>query len=145
MNKISRFSISMDSGLLARLDKMTHTTGYANRSMAISRLVEEGLVAYESESDILPVAGTITLVYDHHKRNLQNTLTAIQHDYGDFVISVMHVHLDHHHCLEVLAVRGESAELKKFANRLITVKGVEHGNFTVAGVATGAVHSKRAD
>ena len=43
----------------------------------------------------------------------------------------LHVHLDHDHCLEVLVVRGKSADVRKVANVLISTKGVKHGRLTI--------------
>jgi CopG family nickel-responsive transcriptional regulator len=77
------------------------------------------------------IAGTITLVYDHHKQHVQATLTDIQHDHHEVIISTMHVHLDHHNCLEVLVVRGRASLIKKIADELIGAKGVKHGKLTV--------------
>ena len=77
------------------------------------------------------IAGTITLVYDHHKQHVQATLTDIQHDHHEVIISTLHVHLDHHNCLEVLVVRGKAATIKKIADELIAAKGVKHGKLTV--------------
>ena len=77
------------------------------------------------------IAGTITLVYDHHKQHVQSTLTEIQHDHHGLIISSIHVHLDHHNCLEVLVVRGQAGLIKKIADALIAAKGVKHGKLTV--------------
>jgi len=73
------------------------------------------------------VAGAIVLVYDHHKRDLQTKSTDVQHDYHHLILSVQHVHLDHHNCLETIAVKGKAKELKSLANQLIAIKGVKHG------------------
>ncbi len=81
------------------------------------------------------MAGTISIVYDHHKRRLQEDLTEIQHDHGKRIIASMHVHLDHDHCLEVLVTRGRAEELKRLADTLIAAKGVKHGRLTM--VSTG--------
>ena len=97
-----RFSISMDGELVKRLDVMTRVKGFSNRSQAVSTLVEQGLIENEGRLGTHEIVGTITLVYDHHKRNLQAILTDIQHDSGNLVISTMHVHLNNHMCLEVL-------------------------------------------
>jgi CopG family nickel-responsive transcriptional regulator len=73
------------------------------------------------------VAGAIVLVYDHHKRDLQNRSTDIQHDFHHLILAVQHVHLDHHNCLETISVKGKANELKDLADRLIAIKGVRHG------------------
>jgi CopG family nickel-responsive transcriptional regulator len=77
------------------------------------------------------IAGTITLVYDHHKQHVQAALTDIQHDHHEVIVSTLHVHLDHDNCLEVLVVRGKADIIKKIADELTTAKGVKHGKLTV--------------
>jgi CopG family transcriptional regulator, nickel-responsive regulator len=77
------------------------------------------------------VAGTITLVYDHHRPNVQECLTDLQHKHLEMIISTVHVHLDHHNCLEVLVVRGKASVVKGIAEHLIAVRGVKHGKLTI--------------
>jgi len=77
------------------------------------------------------VAGTITLVYDHHVRGLSEVLTELQHDYHHLILSTMHLHLDHDHCLEVLAVKGKAEDARRVAEALISVKGVKHGQLAI--------------
>ena len=128
---LCRFSISMAQDLVDQLDVMAKTKGYANRSQAVADMVRSHLIEYHGQTAAHEMAGTVTLVYDHHKRNIQALLTDIQHDHGDVIIATMHVHLDHHNCMEVLALRGRSSNLKKVADRLISAKGVKHGKLTV--------------
>ena len=126
-----RFTVSIPPKLMTQLDKMLHEKGYDNRSQAIADMVCDQLVEHEQKSGSGEIAGTITLVYDHHKQNVQAALTDIQHDHNDVIISTMHVHLDHHNCLEVLVVRGNAQVIKKIADALIAAKGVKHGKLTV--------------
>ena len=127
----TRFSVSLPPALLKQLDAMAAEKGYDNRSLAIADMIRAQLVEHQQRSDAGEIAGTITLVYDHHKPHLQATLTDIQHDHFKVVISTIHVHLDHHNCLEVLVVRGQAAVIKKIADELIAAKGVKHGKLTV--------------
>lgn len=135
---LKRFSVSMQTDLVGQLDTFTRTKGYGNRSHAIATLVRERLVEHLAEAGTEAIAGTVTLVYDHHKRNIQARLTNIQHDHGDLIIAAMHVHLDHHTCMEVLAVRGSAALVKAFAERLFATKGVQHGTLTITTPAHAA-------
>lgn len=128
---LCRFSISMAGDLVGQLDGMTMVKGYANRSQAVADMVRAHLVEHHGQMGAHEIAGTITLVYDHHKRNIQTLLTDIQHDHGDIIIAGMHVHLDHHNCMEVLAVRGCADSVKRVADKLIAAKGVKHGKLTV--------------
>jgi CopG family transcriptional regulator, nickel-responsive regulator len=128
---LCRFSLSMDAELVDQLDAMARDRGYANRSQAMSDMVRAQLVEHRAQLGKHEIAGTVTLVYDHHKRNIQALLTDIQHDHQGMIISALHVHLDHDNCMEVLAVRGRADEIKKLADELTTAKGVKHGKLTV--------------
>ncbi len=133
---VSRFSLSMPAGLVRELDKMLKVKGYVNRSQAVADMVSAHLVEYHGGEGDREIAGTITLVYDHHQRNVQALLTDIQHDHQDVIIATLHVHLDHHNCMEVLAVRGTADLVRLVADQLIAARGVKHGKLTVT--TTGA-------
>jgi len=122
----------MDSRLLKQFDKYINQKGYANRSEAIRDLIRSNLVEEEWKVGKGETVGTITIIYNHHKRELTDTLTNIQHKYHASMISTMHVHLDSHNCLEVLVVKGKAREIKIVADRLIGTKGVIHGKLTTA-------------
>ncbi len=121
----------MSADLLTQLDDLVKAKGYTNRSQAIADMVRDQLVEHRGKEGNRKIAGTITLVYDHHKRNIQSLLTSIQHDFGEHIISTMHVHLDHHNCLEILAVRGRASLIRQLADKLIAAKGVKHGKLTM--------------
>lgn len=128
---VVRFSVSMAGDLVRQLDAMAEKKKNSNRSQAIAHMVRDQLVEYRRQMENCEIAGTVTLVYDHHKRNLQSMLTDIQHDHGDLIISSFHVHLDHHNCMEVLAVHGRAEAVRLMADKLISAKGVKHGKLTV--------------
>jgi CopG family nickel-responsive transcriptional regulator len=128
---VVRFSISLPAELARQLEQMTHEKGYVNRSLAVADMVRAQLVEHRQKDDDQDIAGTITLVYDHHKQHVQAALTDIQHDHNEVIISTLHVHLDHHNCLEVLVVRGKAGVVKRIADELIAAKGVKHGKLTV--------------
>lgn len=128
---VSRFSLSMPAGLVRQLDQMVKAKGYVNRSQAVADMVSAHLVEVQGEEGDREIAGTITLVYDHHKRNVQALLTDIQHDHQAVIIATLHVHLDHHNCMEVLAVRGKAGDVRLVADQLIAARGVKHGKLTV--------------
>jgi len=128
---LCRFSLSMPVDLLKQLDALCSARGYDSRSQAVADMVRGQLVEHRAQAGTREIAGNVTLVYDHHKRNLQAQLTGIQHDHGRAIIATLHVHLDHHNCMEVLAVRGPAQAVRELADRLIAVKGVKHGRLTV--------------
>jgi CopG family nickel-responsive transcriptional regulator len=128
---VVRFTVSVPQKLAKQLDRMTREKGYDNRSLAVADMIRDQLVEHHQNHGDRDIAGTITLVYDHHKQHVQAALTDIQHDHHDVIISTLHVHLDHDNCLEVLAVRGKAGTIKKIADELIAAKGVKHGKLTV--------------
>ncbi|MCC6580772.1 MAG: nickel-responsive transcriptional regulator NikR [Phycisphaeraceae bacterium] len=128
---VARFSVSLPKALLNDLDAMAQQKGYDNRSLLIADMIRDWLVEHHRHQGKHEIAGTITLVYDHHKSHVQEALTDIQHDHHDLIISTLHVHMDHHNCLEVLAVKGQATRVCAIADALIGVKGVKHGRLTV--------------
>ena len=139
MAGITRFGVSLDERLLAKFDRLNGRKGYANRSEAIRDLIRDSLVREQWELGDTDAVGTLTLVYDHETRELEERLTELQHAHYRVIVSTLHVHLDAHHCLEVLILRGKAALLKGIADRLIGTRGVKHGTFsaTAEGEALG--------
>lgn len=133
-SRLKRFGVSMDEELLAQFDRMIREKGYENRSEAVRDLVRNALVKQSWEDDEQMVAGTILLFYDHHQSDLLHELTAIQHEMHHGIMATTHFHLDHHHCLELIVVKGKAKELRGFSDRMISMKGVKYGKFTVAPI-----------
>lgn len=133
MSDLVRFGIAIERDLLERFDARVTTKGYENRSEAIRDLIRAELVE-QVDDPHAQATGTLTLVYDHHVRELGERLTEIQHELGHHVVSTLHVHLDHDHCLEVVVMRGEAALLRSAAERIVAEKGVLHGRLTLTGV-----------
>jgi CopG family nickel-responsive transcriptional regulator len=131
METVSRFSVSIHKKLLLELDHMCREKGYSNRSLAIADMIRGYLVEHRQQSGTREIAGSITLVYDHHKHHLQDLLTDLQHEHRELIIATLHAHLDHDNCLEVLLVRGRVSNVKKLADELIAAKGVKHGKLTI--------------
>ena len=131
MSDIIRFGVSLEKELLEKFDKLSREKQYPNRSEAIRDLIREELVKREWVEG-KEVAGAITLVFDHHKRELMNTLTDIQHDFYQLIISSQHVHLDHDNCLEIIVVRGKPKGVKELADKLRATKGVKYGSLSIA-------------
>lgn len=130
MGDVTRFGVSLDEKLLRQFDRLIVRKGYANRSEAIRDLIRETLVREQWELGAEDAVGTITLVYDHDTRDLSDKLTDLQHAHYESIVSTLHVHLDAHHCLEVLVLRGTARSLKEIADRLIGTRGVKHGTFS---------------
>jgi CopG family nickel-responsive transcriptional regulator len=131
MSKIIRFGVSLEQELLDNFDRRIKEKKYTNRSEAIRDLIREYLVkkAWLENED---VAGAISIIYDHHKRELVNKLMDIQHDFGSLIISTQHIHLDHQNCLEIIVMKGISKKAQELADTLRAVKGVKHATLSMS-------------
>jgi CopG family nickel-responsive transcriptional regulator len=129
---VERFSASLKAELLAEFDRFISRHGYENRSEAIRDLIRTALVADEWQAGKAEVVGVVTLVYDHHRPNLLNRITRIQHESPASVITTTHVHLDHHNCLEIIIARGKPAQVRALADSLTSLKGVKNGSLSAA-------------
>lgn len=143
MGNLSRIGVSIDSELLHRFDSFIAEKGYENRSEAFRDLIRDRLVGAVVVSKNALVVGTVTLIYDHHTRLLPEKLTDLQHQSHAIVISALHAHLDHENCLEVVVLRGKSKDVQKLADRLISTKGVQHGQLVMSSPETVAHNHHR--
>jgi len=129
MEKVKRFGVSIEEDLLSKFDIFIKTRKYKNRSEAIRDLIRDNFVNDSWENSNGSVAGAIIIVYDHHKRELLDVLVDIQHDFQNFIISSQHIHLDHHNCMEIIAVKGNLQKLFELEAILKATKGVKHTAF----------------
>jgi len=130
VEELARFGVSISFELLEKFDKLIGSKGYANRSEAIRDLIRDYLVEYEWEADV-ETMGSVTMVYNHHKRELSESLISLQHDYHSSIISSTHIHIDEHNCLEVVVIKGKGSTVKEIADKLISTSGVKHGKLTM--------------
>jgi CopG family nickel-responsive transcriptional regulator len=128
---VVRFGVSMEHELLEALDDYVSNNHFANRSQAIRQLINNNLVEKKWQCNNI-VAGSITLVYDHHKRDILNNLTDIQTEYSSVILSTQHFILDSSHCLDVVAVKGIAKTLTELSDKLKAVKGIQHGKITMS-------------
>jgi CopG family nickel-responsive transcriptional regulator len=131
MPALIRFGISLDKELLSKFDRHIKDKRYTNRSEAIRDLIREDLIRHEWRED-KSIAGAITLIYNHHKRELLSKITDIQHDFQRIIISTQHIHLDHDNCLEIVALRGSAREARRLSDMLKAITGVKHGTLSMS-------------
>src|SRR5437588_2839282 len=136
VSSLVRFSVSLEADLLEEFDRYCREGRYATRSEAIRQLLREALTEHAWETDARDAAATLTLVYDHHRTHLTDRLLELQHRHADLVVSTMHVHLDHHNCLEVIVLRGRAGALQKIAYELRGLKGIHKGQLVLAKTET---------
>jgi len=129
--QVKRFGVSLEIELLQELDNLVKNHNFPNRSQAIRFLIKKSLVE-EKWVGNKEVAGAIVILYDHHKRELNNQSTSVQHKFHHLILSVQHVHLDHNNCLETIAVKGKAKDLSLLADSLISLKGIKHGKLIMS-------------
>ena len=129
MSELSRFGVSVEDDLLVSFDRLIGVQGYETRSEALRDLMREALI--KSKLENLPESGeaigSLTLVYDHHAANLQHEMADIQHLHHSLILSVMHLHVNHDDCLEILAIRGPIANITDLSDKLLSLKGIKNG------------------
>ena len=134
MGETVRFGVSLDADLLAKFDALCDRQGCPSRSEALRDIIRDTLVQDSLRSDNADAAGVLTLVYDHHVRDLSRKLNERQHDDYNVVVASLHVHLDHHHCLEILVLKGPAGQLRVLADQLRSIRGVKHGTFSITAI-----------
>jgi CopG family nickel-responsive transcriptional regulator len=134
MSTIERVGVSLDKPLLEEFDNLIRGQGYANRSEAIRDLIRAKLTDVALESPDAEGIGSVFLVYDHHASKLAEQLIQLQHTHLLKVITSVHVHLDHHNCLEIIILKGCVGEIQKLADKMASLKGVKLGRLTLASL-----------
>ena len=134
MSNLIRFGVSLEEDLLTAFDAWRERRESPSRSEAIRDLIRAALVEETTAKGEAQAVGTLSLVYNHHHSDLAQRLTELQHDVHDLIVTTLHIHLDHHNCLEVLVLRGTSDEIRGLAQRILAVKGVKHGQLALSAV-----------
>lgn len=143
MAGLARIGVAIEEDLLERFDAHIEARGYTNRSEAFRDLIRDRLIQDAVRQSNEPVVGTLTLIYDHHFRNLTDRLTDVQHDHHHHILATLHVHLDHDNCMEVLMLRGKADEVRRIADSIVATKGVKHGKLTVTTVGEATASGRR--
>ncbi len=131
---MQRVTVTLDEDLLAELDKFKDQRGYQNRSEALRDLTRAGLQQVREESDGGSCVAALVYIYDHEVRALAKRLASAQHDHHDLSVATLHVHLDHHSCLEVAVLRGATTDVRHFSEHVIAERGVRHGRLVIVPV-----------
>ncbi|MEG2139655.1 MAG: nickel-responsive transcriptional regulator NikR [Bilophila sp.] len=134
MGETVRFGVSLDADLLEKFDARCERQDCPSRSEALRDIIRDALVQDSLQSDEAEAAGVLTLIYDHHIRDLSRKLTERQHASHDVIVATLHVHLDHHNCLETLVLKGKAGQLRALADQLRSIRGVTHGTFSITAI-----------
>ncbi len=130
--ELERITIAIEKDLVDRLDEIVARSGSGNRSEAIRDLIRKRVLEESAATERRTAVGTVTLVYDHEKRELADRLLDAGHAHHGEILATLHVHLDERHCLEVVAMRGKVRELRHIAGHMLGMKGVKHGELVLS-------------
>lgn len=128
---VSRFGVSLDEDLLKALDEFVADNQFANRSQAIRHLIEKNLTEEKWKCDNI-VAGAVVLVFNNQKREILKKSSEIQYEYSDVILSVQGFYLNEINYMEIIAVKGPSKRLTEISEKLIGIKGIEHGKLVMS-------------
>lgn len=128
MSNLIRFGVSIEQDLSVKFDQLISKRGYATRSEALRDLIREALIQQKIEFDSqIEALGSLTIIYDHHASNLLQEMANIQHNHHQLILSVMHLHVNHHDCMEIIAISGRVEKITQLANEIVSLKGIKNG------------------
>ena len=131
MSEITRVSLSLETPLLKKLDRLTRENHYQNRSEFIRDLIRGELTRQEwAKND--EVLATLTLIYNHHQRGLTEKLVELQHHCHETVLASTHVHITHEICAEMIMIRGRGNGIRALADAIKQQRGVLHAELTMS-------------
>ncbi|NLA90166.1 MAG: nickel-responsive transcriptional regulator NikR [Synergistaceae bacterium] len=134
MDSLVRFGVAVPASLLAEFDQYIQGKGLQNRSEALRQLIREKLAREIWSRGEGTVFGTVTIMYDHHVRDATNSLTTLQHDFGEAIICTTHVHVDHSHCLECIVLKGDAKTIREFEDALSLVRGIKTVDLSISAI-----------
>ncbi len=136
MSEITRFGVSIETALVEAFDTLSKEKGFANRSDALRQCMRNALQEEANTNPDANVSGVLSVIYDHHNSDLSKKLTGLQHEVHEIVMTSLHVHLDLHHCLEVMILKGRNCKVQELADKLSTARGVLKANLAITSIDT---------
>lgn len=136
MSDITRFGVSIESALVEAFDAWSKKKGFANRSDALRQCMRNALQEEANSNPLAHVSGVLSIIYDHHNSELSKKLTSMQHEVHEVVKTNLHVHLDLHHCLEVMILNGENRVVQELADKLASTRGILQANLAITSIDT---------
>ncbi|WP_430974539.1 nickel-responsive transcriptional regulator NikR [Sunxiuqinia rutila] len=128
---VSRFGVSLEKDLLDALDQYVKENHFSNRSQAIRQLISRNIAEQKWQCNNL-VAGSVTLVYDPSRREILAQLADVMAQYHEEILSTQRLILSPAKHMEILAIKGVAKRLTELADKLITIKGIQHGKLSMS-------------
>jgi len=138
---LARLSISLPATLLQQLDAMVERRVLPNRSQVLAELIRHALADPPPDDDVVPLAGTITLIYGRG-RGVRQQIADVHAAYLKEVISSQHVYLEAGQSLEVLLVQGSARRLRRLCDGLRKVRGVLQARLVTTTTLLPPLHAR---
>ncbi len=119
-----RISASIPSEILKQFDEVWIRTGHSSRSSAITAAMHDYIINNRWVEKEGRVNGVVLMTYNHDVRGVNASLTSVQHSYGELINASLHIHMDSHQCLEIIAVKGDMKEIGNLVRELQGKRGV---------------------
>lgn len=135
MAQVDRFSVSLDTELLAAFDRHIADRGYQNRSEAIRDLIRDLLVASRMEHSDEPAVAVLTVVCDHRQGEAPKRLRACLTANSDLMTGSLSNPIDQHRDSLAIGLKGPTDRVQALANQIQAMRGVAHGHLSTVPVS----------
>lgn len=126
-------SLSIPDELRDELDRILGEEWYASRSEVVRQALRKYIAEYKELENIKGnIIATITALYE--KKDKNEELTQLQHEFGDVMTTYLHSHLTEKSCLEVMVVKGSSKRLKGMIDGLKANRHVRQLKFSIMSI-----------
>lgn len=121
---IERISITISKMFLDEFDKLVSDLGYKSRSSAISDAMHLFFKEKRKDAPGVEIDGFVIIAYNHHQKDVVEGIIELEHHSPITIKSSMHIHVSEENCSEVIAVKGNIAAVRQFADNLQVMKGI---------------------
>jgi len=134
MPQVDRFSVSLDTELLAAFDHHIAELGYVNRSEAIRDLIRDLLIANRLQGGDEPAAAVLAFIRDHREVDADKRLRACLAEAGAVVAGLFTLPIDEHREAVAVGLKGPADRVHALANRIRAFRGITHGQLSLTSI-----------
>ncbi len=128
---MQRITITIDEQLAQELDKLVAARGYQNRSEAMRDLVRAGIIHTNTTTTSKDCIASLSYVYDPTTRELPKRLARWFQEHHNLCVTTTRVALDHESMMEVCVLKGQTKDVRAFAEKVIAERGIRHGKLSL--------------
>jgi CopG family nickel-responsive transcriptional regulator len=130
MPQVDRFSVSLDTELLAAFDRHIADWGYVNRSEAIRDMIRDLLVSNRLQRGDETIAAVLSVVCDHQESETSKRLRSSLVAQRELVAGSLSIPIDQHRDILAIGLTGCAGDVQNLANEIQAMRGVTHGRLS---------------